>query len=74
MSMRALCETRNRHLPNPVQSYKTSVQLLWTVLEKMQKIFIFSRNRAKLAQKLPDSGVIQCRASFFVHYVHGELP
>ena len=42
MSMHALCETRNRHLPNPVQSYKTSVQLLWTVLEKMQKIFIFS--------------------------------
>ena len=50
MSMHALCETRNRHLPNPVQSYKISVQLLWTVLEKMQKIFIFLRNRAKLLQ------------------------
>ena len=27
----------------------------------MQKIFIFSRNRAKLARKLPDSGVIYAR-------------
>ena len=34
LGVRALCETRNRHLPNPVQSYKTSVQLLWTVLKK----------------------------------------
>ena len=53
--------TPDTFVRNRVQSYKISVQLLWTVMEKMQKIFIFSRNRAKLAQKLPDSGVIYAR-------------
>ena len=47
---RTMRDKNEHHLPNPLQSYKTIVQLLWTVLEKMQKIFIFSRNRAKLLQ------------------------
>ena len=49
------------HLPNPLQSYKTSVQLLWTDFEKMLKICIFHGNRAFSGRKLPNSGVIDAR-------------
>ena len=49
------------HLPNPLQSYKTSVQLLWTDFEKVQKNCIFHGNRAFSGRKSSKSGVIYAR-------------
>ena len=54
--------TKNKHhLPNPLQSYKTSVQLLWTDFEKVQKNCIFHGNRAFSGRKSSKSGVIDAR-------------
>lgn len=58
---RTMRDKNEHHLPNPLQSYKTSVQLLWTDFEKMLKICIFHGNRAFSGRKLPNSGVIDAR-------------
>lgn len=44
-----------------MQSYKTSVQLLWTDFEKVQKFCIFHGNRAFSGRKSSKSGVIYAR-------------
>ena len=43
--------TPDTFVRNRVQSYKISVQLLWTTLKKMQKIFIFFTKSGKIAPK-----------------------
>ena len=63
------------HLPNPLQSYKMSVQLLWTDFEKVQKICIFHGNRAFSGRKSSETGVIDTRndllREFFAPNVQG---
>lgn len=58
---RTMRDKNEHHLPNRLQSYKMSVQLLWTDFEKVQKICIFHGNRAFSGRKLPNSGVIYAR-------------
>lgn len=38
---RTMRDKNEHHLPNRLQSYKTSVQLLWTDFGKMQKKYLF---------------------------------
>ena len=58
---RTMRDKNEHHLPNRLQSYKMSVQLLWTDFEKVQKNYIFHGNRAFSGRKLPNSGVIDAR-------------
>ena len=58
---RTMRDKNEHHLPNRLQSYKTSVQLLWTDFEKVQKICIFHENRAFSVRKSSKSGVIDAR-------------
>ena len=72
---RTMRDKNEHHLPNRLQSYKMSVQLLWTDFEKMQKKYFFAKNSPFWSKFLSESGVIDTRndllREFFAPNVQG---
>ena len=58
---RTMRDKNEHHLPNRLQSYKMSVQLLWTDFGKMKKNIFFAPNSPFWSNFLSESGVIDPR-------------
>ena len=58
---RTMRDKNEHHLPNRLQSYKMSVQLLWTDFGKMKKNIFFAQNSPFWSNFLSESGVIDTR-------------
>lgn len=72
---RTMRDKNEHHLPNRLQSYKMSVQLLWTDFGKMKKNIFFAPNSPFWSNFLSESGVIDTRndllREFFAPNVQG---